>query len=216
MMRARAVADALAAFEVLADRRVRLPALHLLERAQPRVAVVEADDEAERRPGCRRGGRGRRRRRSPVHRPAGGVHDEARLVPRRLDLPQLLDADAVALRIAAGIELEARDQLLAEVAARAFGEDRVLAVQLHAELEVVGRLAVLADAQVAGGDADDRAVVVVQHLGGGEAGEDLDAQRLGLLRQPAHDVAEADDVVAVVVEAVGQEEIAACASRRSR
>jgi hypothetical protein len=41
------------------------------------------------------------------------------------------------------------------VAARAFGEDGVLAVQLHAELEVVGRLAVLADAHVAGGHALD-------------------------------------------------------------
>ena len=42
-------------------------------------------------------------------------------------------------------------------------------------------LAVLADAHVAGGDADD-AAVLLQHLGGGEAGIDLDAQRLGLLR----------------------------------
>ena len=44
-------------------------------------------------------------------------------------------------------------------------------------------LAVLADPHVAGGDADDGALVVVQHLGGGEARIDLDAERLRLARQ---------------------------------
>jgi hypothetical protein len=38
-----AVADALAAFDVRADRRVRLPALHLLERAHPGVLVVQPE-----------------------------------------------------------------------------------------------------------------------------------------------------------------------------
>ena len=122
-----------------------------------------------------------------------------------LHLPQLLQADAVALRVATFVELEARDQLAAEAAARALGEDRVLGVQLHAELEVRGRLAVLADAEVAGGDAAHVAAFAVQHLGRGKAGEDLDAERFGLRRQPAHDVAEADDVVAFVAEAIGQQ-----------
>ena len=51
------------------------------------------------------------------------------------------------------------------------------------------------------------AVVVVEHLGGGEAGEDLDAQRFGLLRQPPDDVREADDVVAIVVEVCRQQPV---------
>ena len=45
---ARAVGEALAALDMRADRGMRLPALHLLERADPRVLVVEADDEADR------------------------------------------------------------------------------------------------------------------------------------------------------------------------
>src|SRR5690606_10083037 len=45
-----------------------------------------------------------------------------------------------------------------------------------------------------------------QYLVGGEAGEDLHAQRFGLRAEPARDRAQRDDVVAVVVEAVGQEE----------
>ncbi len=37
-------------------------------------------------------------------------------------------------------------------------------------------------------------------VGAGEARVDLDAERLGLLAEPAADLAEADDVVAGVVE----------------
>ena len=142
-----------------------------------------------------------------VQRPAGGVYDQARLVLRGIRLPQLLDADAVALRILALVQFVFRDQLAPQLAARALGEDRVFRMQFHAALVLVGRLAVLADAHVAGGHALDRAGLVVQHLRRGEAGEDFHAERLGLLRQPAGDCAEADDVVAFVVEALGQQPV---------
>jgi hypothetical protein len=49
------------------------------------------------------------------------------------------------------------------------------------------------------------AIVAVQHLGGGKAGEDLHAHCLGLFAQPLGDGAQADDVVAVVVQAVGDQ-----------
>src|SRR6516225_1618154 len=45
---ARTVADAPAALEVTAHLRMGLEALHLVERRQPRIAIVEADDEAVR------------------------------------------------------------------------------------------------------------------------------------------------------------------------
>ena len=48
--RARAVGDALAAFEGRADQRMLLEALELVERRDVRVAVVEVHDEADRRP----------------------------------------------------------------------------------------------------------------------------------------------------------------------
>ena len=67
--------------------------------------------------------------------------------------------------------------------------------------------AVAADPHVAGGDAGDRAAVVEERLGGGEAGEDLDAQRLGLGRQPAADIAERGDVGAVVAHQRRQQEV---------
>ena len=65
--RPRAIGDALAALEELADRRMLLPALEFLERREVRVAVVERDDEA-RAPPARspddRGSRRPRRRRA--------------------------------------------------------------------------------------------------------------------------------------------------------
>jgi hypothetical protein len=135
------------------------------------------------------------------------VHDEARLGLVGRHLPQLLHADCITHRLAALVELELADQHLAEMAACTLGEDRVLGVQLHAELELAGGLAVLADAEVAGGHALDRTVVVEEDLGRCEAREDLDAQRFGVLAHPAHHIAQADDVVAFVVHAVGHQEV---------
>ena len=93
------------------------------------------------------------------------------------------------------------------MAACALGKHRVLGMQLHAELEAVTWIAVLAHAHVAGGHALDRTVFIEQHLGSGEAGENLDTQRLGLLGHPAGDGAQAHDVVAVVMQAGGQQEV---------
>jgi hypothetical protein len=97
--------------------------------------------------------------------------------------------------------------LFAQVAARTFGEDGVLGMQFHAQLEVLGGFAILADAQVSGGHALDGAIVVVEHLCRREARKNLDAQILCLLGHPAHHCTQADDVVAVVVEACRQEHV---------
>ncbi len=65
---------------------------------------------------------------------------------------------------------------------------------------------VLADAHVAGGDAGD-GPILEQHLGGGKARIDLDAERLGLLRQIAAHVAERDDEIAVIAHQRRQQKI---------
>ena len=65
--------------------------------------------------------------------------------------------------------------------------------------------AVLGDTHIAGGDALDRALFVVKHLGRGKARKDLDAQLLRLARQPAADIAQADDVVPVVLHLARQQ-----------
>ena len=78
-----------------------LEPLEFLERRQSRVLVVEMHDEADRNQvvvemveqGAAAG--------AVVERPAQGVLHEAGPVLVGLDLPQLLDADAVFLRVAA-------------------------------------------------------------------------------------------------------------------
>jgi hypothetical protein len=129
------------------------------------------------------------------------VHDEAGLVLLRLYVPELLQAEAVHLR--GPSELEFLFQLSSKLSAAAFGEEGVLAVQLHAGLVGGGLFAVLADSHVAGRDTLDL-VSFVKDLRGSEAREDLDAGRFSLLAEPARDVRQADDVHAVVLKALGE------------
>jgi hypothetical protein len=153
-----AVGDALAAFEELADFRMRLEALEFLVRRQVRVLVAKADHEAD------------------GNLVVLQVIEEAAAVGRRhpsasrrcarpgrpvlvgLDFPQFLEADAVGLRV--GVASSANfsiEELLAEMAAAAFGEEGVFAEQFHAHLEVRAFRAIVQAAHVAGGDAADRA-----------------------------------------------------------
>src|SRR3954471_2057424 len=124
-----------------------------------------------------------------VERPAERVLDEPRLVLVRRYLPELLQAQAELLRLAPVSETMFCNQLLRQIAPRAFGKQRVLGAQLHAAGEIAARLAVLADAHIAGGDARHRTTVIGEHFGGGKARVDLDAERLGLGGKPAADVA---------------------------
>ena len=197
--RPRAVGNAPAALEDLADLRVGLETLEFLVGRQVRVAVVQPDHEAychlvvleviQEGAAIDVGGHG----------PADGVHGQSGLVHFGAHFPQFLDADAVGLRVGTVAQIEFGKQALGQRAAAAFREHRLAGVQLDAGLVVGAGLTVLLDTHVAGGDALDRAVRVEKHFGGGEARVDLDAQRLGLLTQPAHHVAEADDEVALVV-----------------
>ena len=205
--RACPVGDAASALEGLPDLRVGLEPLHLVERREVRVLVVEPDHEPDRdlvvlevveeRPAV--GAR--------IERPARGVHDESRPVALRPHLPELLDPDPVRLRLDPVAKREALHQAPAEVTAAPLGEERVLRAKLHAGHEVVGRLAVAPHPHVAGDDPADRAVVAVEHVGGGEAGEHLRPQLLGLGGEPPAEVPEADDVVAVVLERWGKQPV---------
>ncbi|SPY03978.1 Uncharacterised protein [Neisseria meningitidis] len=83
----------------------------------------------------------------------------------------------------------------------------MLRPKLHTGLETVGRFTVFANAHIAGCNAFDRTVFVIQHFGGGKARIDFHAHIFRLFRQPAHDFAQADDVVAVIVEIGGHGQI---------
>ena len=124
-----------------------------------------------------------------------------------IDLPQFLDADAIGLRLDSIAEVIPLHQLFAEAAATALGEKRLLAVQLHTGLVIGAGLAGFGDSHVAGGDTLHRSVVVIQHLGGGETGINLDPQALGLFAQPAAEITEADHVIAVILQTRRQQKV---------
>src|SRR4051812_40168456 len=86
-----------------------------------------------------------------------------------IDLPKFFQAEAELLRFAAFGQTKFGNQLLAEIAARAFGKQSVLGVQLHAAGEAGIRFAVFADTHVAGGDAANGARFIVEDLGRGKA-----------------------------------------------
>ena len=200
----RAVGNALGMFKERPDRRMGLVALEFFIRRQPRVLVAEADHVADRHLVVLEVIQERAAIGIAGERPAGSVDHQARLVHLRIDLPQFLDADTVGLRITVLVEVEFLHQLLAEMAARAFGEQRVFRMQLHAKLECRRRYPMPVDAHVAGGDTPDRSGVVVQYFGGRKTGKNFDAQCFGLLPEPAHDVGQRDHVIAVILEAVRQ------------
>ena len=201
------VGYAFAAFQVLLDLRVVLQALHLFKRAEVRVAVVEVGNQAhvhlaifqviqERTAG----------RAGFAQRPAGRVNHQARLVFGRIDVPQLLDTDAVMLRILAFVQLVILDQLLAEVTAAAFGEQGVLGAQFHTRHVAIFLGTVTGHAHIAGDDAFNLAVFN-DGFSRGKARINLYTQLLGLLGQPAAQVTKADNIVAVVVHVLGHKGI---------
>ena len=100
-----------------------------------------------------------------VERPAERVLHQAGLVLFRRDLPELFQADAEFLRLAVFVEIESCDQLSWPRLPRAPSANSVyLARSSMPRVKLVLRLAVLADAHVAGGDAGDRAILVDREL----------------------------------------------------
>src|SRR5438045_2874516 len=99
------------------------------------------------------------------------MRDQAGAMILRLHIPELLQPDAVHLGIGASAQRELRLELPAELAAAAFREERVLAMQFHAGL--VGRCFFIffINTKITGCDALDRAAFV-ENFGSGESRED--------------------------------------------
>ena len=191
----------LVAFKVPANMRVGFEALEFFEGAEPRVGVIQAHHKANHHFVVFHVVQ----KRTPVghfiKRPTGTVQSQASLVACRVNFPQFFDANAVALRIFAIVQFELGNDLLAQVSPCAFCKHGVLGMKFHAQLEAVGGLTIFADAHVACGHAFDGAVVGVQNFCRRKARKDFNAQSFSLLAQPASEVAQADDVIAIVVEA---------------
>ncbi len=127
-------------------------------------------------------------------RPAHRVHDAAEWLR---DLPHLLHAERPHLR-AVALEAELLDRDSGQVALRPFAEDGDAREEVRARLEVRELLAVAPPSLVAGADTDDAPVLDEELLGDGFR-EDRHAGLLGLLREPAGELRDRRDVVAVVL-----------------
>ena len=133
---ARAIGEPLAALQRRAHRGVLLEALELLEGREVGVFVVQMNHEADRHQVVAVMVEERAAAGPVVERPTEGMLHEAGLVLLGRDAPQLLEAEAVFLRLAALMQREFLDQRPGELAAGALSEDGVLAAQLHAAGEV--------------------------------------------------------------------------------
>ncbi len=192
-----AEAHQVATAQQVGDERVQLEALERGVRIEQRVAVVEADDEAERDAALGHRVDEAATELLGAQRVAERVDDRARRQPAGRHVPQLLEPDRILRRLAA--ERQGAQQLLGEVAADAVGEDRHLGADVGPGLHRAARCAVLADAAIAGADAG-HARALEQHLLAGEPHEQIDPGGLDLPGQPLDELAERDDVVAVIAE----------------
>src|SRR6478609_7804477 len=108
---------------------MRLEALELVEGRECRVLVVEMHDEADGDEIVVEMIEERAATGLAVERPAEGVLHPALVELLRLDLPDLLEADAVFLGLTILVETKALDRDLGQRAARSFAEQRIAPAQ---------------------------------------------------------------------------------------
>ena len=198
------VAHRFAALEQRRDQRVRLQLLQVAVRVAGRVLRIETGDHADVPEGVGESVDESAAERVRWQREVHGVDDAALLSPAGRDLPQLLHAGGVVLRLLAVHESERLLELLADGAARAFAQDRDLGHAIGTGLVRGLTVAVLVDTLVAGANAQHLAALEQRRLRG-RLGGDQDAALLGLRRQPLREFAERHDRIAVVVESRGRE-----------
>ncbi len=186
--RPRPIGNPFRALEIRSDLRVMLQPLEFLERRQPGVGVIEVHDKADGHVAVAEMVHERAAAGLVVQRPAEGVLHQAGLELLRRDLPQLLQPDAVLLRLAALGQAKALLHDLRQRPARALGQQHIFAVQLHARLVVGLVRPVLADAEHPGDHALDGSVIGIDQLRSRHAGIDLHPQSLSLLAQPAAEI----------------------------
>ena len=178
---------------------MRLEPLEFVERTEIRVLVIEADHKADSHLVVLEMIQERSAISAAIHRPADRMGHMARLVVLWFYFPKFLDAYTVGLVAGFIAQIEFLEQRLGQRPAAPFREDGLFGVQFEPGLIITRLFAVLADTHVTGRDATDLAVFIVKYFRGGKPRINFDAHRLGLFGQPAAHIAEADDVIAVIV-----------------
>ena len=196
-----AVAHHLAAVENAADERMQLEVLEGGVRIEQRIAVVETDDEADRDAAVAHGVEPAAAELLLAQRIAQRVNDRARLQAIRRDVPEFLDADRV-LRGSAGRGQSAasRCSCLVRLPRTPSAKIVTLAWMSAPGSNAPFGLPSLPMPLVAGANTDHTRAVAVQHMLPWKPPEQIDALGFDLLGQPLGELAERDDVVAVIAE----------------
>ena len=134
-----------------------------------------------------------------VQRPAGGVLDQARLRFTGLHPPQFLHADAVGLRVTVLVQFKFPDQLFAQVASAAFGQDRHRCVNFDALHVVVFVLPCAVHTHIADDDTAHCTVIVKADFSRRVAWKNIHFQRFSPLRHPSAHRTQRDNEIAVII-----------------
>ncbi len=132
---------------------MRLETLEFLKGRKVRIGIIQPDNITDRhliavqmieeRPAIGVGGQ----------RPADRMPGCAGLRLGRVDVPQLLDADGIGLRVLALTKIELVEQRFCQMPTAPFGKNGLFRAKLHATHIHIGLLAILADPHIAGGNA---------------------------------------------------------------
>ena len=116
----------------------------------------------------------------------------------RINIPQFLHAKPVNLRLAIGLKIITRLQLLGQVSPRALGKQRIFAVKLHPRLIIAFMAAIMRDAHIARRYAFDCAALMIKNFGRRKAWKNLNAKSFSLFGEPAAHVAKRSRVTAII------------------
>ena len=161
-----------------------LELLKRLEGGKLRVPVIEPDDEADIDPVRIEVINETAAIDAAIQRPADAMQNMAGFAAAIGQLPELLEPQAVSLWVAVAVQRKLCDQSFGQAAAATLGQHGQPAMNIDARCEVGSFGTIGLTAHVADPDANHAVVGAIEQFIAGEARENIDAQRLGLLRQP--------------------------------
>lgn len=202
------IGEALGPFQVFSDLGVGLHELKLLVRVEIRILIVEADDKPDMNEIWFHVVEERTCVVVWTDRPADRMLNVSGLkqLMAVLDFPNLLESDAVQLRVAFISQIKLLDDFFTQRPPCSFRKDGLLPQNLHPPHEGLFGLPFFGNAEILGGDSLDMSFLSVEDFGARSSSYDVDAKIGGFLPHPPCEFTERDYVVSVVIDGFGEEE----------
>ena len=188
--------------------------LEFFERREIGVAVTEADDESDRDQIVVEMVQVRAAISIGIQWPSGGVDHQARHVLFGFHFPKLFQSQTIDLGVASFAQFEFVLQLLTEIATASFSKKSIFGVQLHSAGITTSVCTVFADAHVARGNTSDCTHFIEEHFCRRKSRINLHAEFFSFCTQPAANIGQTNDVIAVILETLGQHPVRNLASGR--